>query len=119
MVAPLFLCGVVPGFGDAGQGMQLWGTLALVAYVLLLLLHQQLPLLLCLQAQAREAAMQVQAAVLTAQNVHLRRELGSGWAAADPNIIQVRGLTALWCVATACCAQRMPCAHAARPSTIG
>lgn len=33
--------------------------------------------------------MQVQAAVLTAQNVHLRRELGSGWAAADSNMIQV------------------------------
>lgn len=42
------------------------------------------------QSQAREAAMQVQAAVLTAQNIHLRRELGSGWAAADSNIIQVQ-----------------------------
>jgi len=34
--------------------------------------------------------MQVQAAVLTAQNINLRRELGSGWAAADSNVIQVR-----------------------------
>lgn len=51
-----------------------------------------LPHTIVLQAQARDAAMQVQAAVLTAQNIHLRRELGSGWAAADPNIIQVG-----WC----------------------
>jgi hypothetical protein len=43
-----------------------------------------------LQAQARDAAMQVQAAMLTAQNIHLRRELASGWAAADSNLIQVK-----------------------------
>lgn len=51
----------------------------------------RLLVLLCvlLQAQARDAAMQVQAAVLTAQNIHLRRELASGWAAADSNLIQV------------------------------
>jgi hypothetical protein len=65
------------------------------------------------QAQARDAAMQVQAAVLTAQNVHLRRELGSGWAAADTNIIQVRPAStrspavagpAVLCCAVPCCA---------------
>jgi hypothetical protein len=68
--------------------------------VLLLLL---LLWLVRLQAQAREAAMQVQAAVLTAQNVHLRRELGSGWAAADPNIIQVCRWPGLWCGHTMQC----------------
>lgn len=44
------------------------------------------------QAQARDAAMQVQVAMLTAQNIHLRRELASGWAAADSNLIQVQQL---------------------------
>lgn len=52
-------------------------------------------LALPLQAQARDAAMQVQAAVLTAQNIHLRRELASGWAAADSNVIQVRAAAVL------------------------
>jgi hypothetical protein len=42
--------------------------------------------------QQQEAALQVQVAHLTLQNMELRRELGSGWAAAEPSVMQVRGL---------------------------
>jgi hypothetical protein len=41
--------------------------------------------------QQQEAALQVQVAHLTLQNMELRRELGSGWAAAEPSVMQVRG----------------------------
>eukprot|EP00882_Tetradesmus_deserticola_P033957 GHRQ01038839.1.p1 GENE.GHRQ01038839.1~~GHRQ01038839.1.p1 ORF type:complete len:237 (+),score=119.73 GHRQ01038839.1:895-1605(+) len=42
--------------------------------------------------QQREAALQVQVAHLTLQSMELRRELGSGWAAAEPSVMQVRQL---------------------------
>ncbi|WIA30870.1 hypothetical protein OEZ86_000925 [Tetradesmus obliquus] len=42
--------------------------------------------------QQQEAALQVQVAHLTLQNMELRRELGSGWSAAEPNVMQVRQL---------------------------
>eukprot|EP00879_Flechtneria_rotunda_P033185 GHRR01036730.1.p1 GENE.GHRR01036730.1~~GHRR01036730.1.p1 ORF type:complete len:292 (+),score=108.66 GHRR01036730.1:506-1381(+) len=44
------------------------------------------------QLQQQEAALQVQVAHLTLQNLELRRELGSGWAAAEPSVVQVRQL---------------------------
>lgn len=69
-----------------------------------------LPHVPLLQAQARDAAMQVQAAVLTAQNIHLRRELASGWAAADSNMIQVRSPAAC---RTACMCSMSVCPFAA------
>ncbi|KAF6256465.1 hypothetical protein COO60DRAFT_106589 [Scenedesmus sp. NREL 46B-D3] len=42
--------------------------------------------------QQHEAALQVQVAHLTLQNMELRRELGSGWSAAEPSVMQVRQL---------------------------
>lgn len=44
------------------------------------------------QLQQQEAALQVQVAHLTLQNMELRRELGSGWSAAEPSVMQVRQL---------------------------
>jgi hypothetical protein len=43
----------------------------------------------CKQLQQQEAALQVQVAHLTLQNMELRRELGSGWSAAEPSVMQV------------------------------
>lgn len=43
----------------------------------------------CKRLQQQEAALQVQVAHLTLQNMELRRELGSGWSAAEPNVMQV------------------------------
>jgi hypothetical protein len=63
--------------------------------------------------------MQVQAAVLTAQNIHLRRELASGWAAADSNMIQVRAsvaacLSAFWYAAAIIICQQTASAYHAK-----
>lgn len=43
----------------------------------------------CKLLQQHEAALQVQVAHLTLQNMELRRELGSGWSAAEPSVMQV------------------------------
>eukprot|EP00775_Hariotina_reticulata_P012813 gene12813-12941_t len=42
--------------------------------------------------QQHEAALQIQVSHLTLQNLELRRELGSGWAVAEPSVVQVRHL---------------------------
>jgi hypothetical protein len=53
------------------------------------LLRDLLCLLSCKRLQQQEAALQVQVAHLTLQNMELRRELGSGWSAAEPSVMQV------------------------------
>lgn len=55
--------------------------------VLLMLLQDAVQTL-----QQHEAALQIQVSHLTLQNLELRRELGSGWAVAEPSVVQVRNV---------------------------
>lgn len=40
----------------------------------------------------REAALQIQVAQLTLENIELRREVSNGWQAAEPSVLQVLAL---------------------------